>query len=249
MPQEPFFTILKNRGKVIISGPDRYTFLQGLITNDIYKLGEKKSLLYSCLLTPQGKFLYDFFISEEENNLILDCEGHERAENLEKVLSMYKLRANITFAHEKHTDVFAIFGAPRGLADPRHSEMGYRSFEKPENVEERSFDSWDVHRIKLCIPDGSRDMIQKNSTLLECHIDKLNGVSFDKGCYMGQELTARTHYRGLIKKHLYTVTPDMLDLDCLPAFGEPIERQGKIIGEMRSSCENIGLALLKDEAL
>src|SRR5262249_1470075 len=119
----------------------------------------------------------------------------------------------------------------------------WRSFEKPQNLEEKPFEVWDAHRIRLCIPDGSRDMIPGVSTLLECNIDRLNGVSWDKGCYMGQELTARMHYRGLAKKHLYAIQSD----HPLPAFGEEIRIDGQLIGEMRSSCGDVGLALLKDD--
>ena len=246
MTETPYFSTLKKRGQLKVSGDDRKSFLQGLISNDITLL-EQQDCIYTCLLTPQGKFLYDFFITESGNALYLDCEGSERAQNLAKLLMMYKLRADIDIEIIERIPVYAVFyNTEYGHKDPRHEEIGYRSFEKP-NLPEKNFDHWDKHRISLTIPDGSRDMILQKSTLLECHIDKLNGLSWDKGCYVGQELTARMHYRGLAKKHLYTVTAKDLELDELPSPGTTIEKGGITIGDMRSSCKNIGLALLKDE--
>lgn len=245
--QKPFFTTLKNRGQIIISGPDNRTFLQGLITNDIHKL-ETQPCLYACLLTPQGKFLFDFFITQQDSKLILDCEGGERLSALEKLLNMYRLRAEVEITSKDNTPVYAIIGTSDiGHPDPRHPDMGMRSFVRPDNIQKASFEEWDLHRIKLTIPDGSRDMIPQSSTLEEANMDRLNAIDYKKGCYLGQELTARMHYRGLGKKHLRTVTPEILDLPALPAPQATIEHNSQIIGEMRSSCERIGLALLKDK--
>lgn len=247
MTQSIHFTRLKNRGKIIISGADSRSFLQGLISNDIHLL-DRMPMIYSCLLTPQGKFLYDFFISVENDALILDCEGGERLQALTKLLSIYKLRANISIEMHDGLEVYAILSTQNdknisiGYPDPRHNKMGCRSYTLPALGNEVPFDVWDEHRIKLCVPDGSRDMIPNQSTLLECGIDKLNGVSYDKGCYMGQELTARTHYRGLIKKHLYVIQGKNL-----PPHGTALEIDGQVVGEMRSACNGYGLALLKDE--
>ncbi len=242
MAQQGFFTKLENRGIIGISGTDRRNFLQGLISNDIDLL-DKKPMIYACLLTPNGKFLHDFFIREENETILIDCEGGERTHDLAKRLNIYKLRAHVTIEAKTPASVYAVIGDPSvGLPDPRHPDMGTRTYIKPENLPEEPFSSWDIHRIKLCIPDGSRDMIPEKSTLLECGIDRLNGVSFEKGCYMGQELTARMHYRGLAKKQLSIVTGANL-----PASGEDLIQDGRKIGEMRSSCENHGLALLRKE--
>ncbi len=207
------------------------SFLQSLISNDITLL-EQQDCVYSCFLTPQGKFLYDFFITETKDDaLLLDCEGGERLQSLTKLLSMYKLRADVTIETKDNIDVYTIIGAEHGTKDPRHPDIGYRSFQKPEGLNEKPFEEWDKYRITLTIPDGSRDMIPNKSTLSEGNIDKLNGLSYDKGCYIGQELTARMHYRGLAKKHLQTVK-----LDALPDKAE-----------LRSSCGDIGVALIKNK--
>ena len=160
---------------------------------------------------------------------------------------MYKLRSNVQLSVEEENEVYAIISAERpgngALPDPRHNHMGYRSFMQPEKIEEAAFDVWDRHRIRLCVPDGSRDMQLEKSTLLESNIDKLNGLSFKKGCYMGQEITARMHFRGLAKKHLYAVESD----GPLPHADETIIVNEKLAGAMRSSNGHIGIALLKDD--
>lgn len=229
MTQTPFYTKLKKRGKIVVSGVDRIDFLQSLISNDVTLL-DQQDCVYSCLLTPQGKFIYDFFITEiNGDSLLMDCEGGERLQSLAKLLGMYKLRADVTIELQDNSDVYAIIGAKYGTKDPRHPDMGYRSFEKPDGLEEKPFEEWDMHRISLTIPDGSRDMIPNKSTLSEGNIDKLNGLSYEKGCYIGQELTARMHYRGLAKKHLQTIK-----LDALPEKSE-----------LRSSCGDIGIVLVR----
>lgn len=225
MTETPYFTTLRNRGLITVSGADRRTFLQGLISNDIDLL-DKQPCVYACLLTAQGKFLHDFFITEKDDVLLLDCEGGARASDLAKRLSLYKLRARVEIQFLEENSVYTVIGKERGVPDPRHWNIGYRSFEKPEGMEERPFEAWDHHRILLTIPDGSRDMIVEQSTLLECNIDKLNGISFEKGCYIGQELTARMHYRALVKRRLQTVK--------LPYTGD---------GELRSTCGDVGIAL------
>lgn len=235
---KPFCVQLPARGLIHIEGEDRLSFLNALVSNDVAK-ADGTRLVYACLLTPQGKFLHDFFIHAGPEVLLLDCEGGARAQDLFTRLSRFRLRAKVKLSCEEQNAVYAVFGTTAyGLPDPRHDEMGYRSFEKPD-VPEENFDVWDAKRITLSIPDGSRDLELERSTLLEGHIDKLNGIDWAKGCYMGQELTARMHYRGLAKKHLYplritgTAPPPFTDLE-----------NG---AQMRSSCGDIGLALMKDD--
>jgi hypothetical protein len=251
MKMDAFFTKLPNRGLIQIEGKDRKSFLQALITNDVNKLAPGK-ILYACLLNAQGKFLHDMFIHETPDALLIDCEGGKRAQDLYKRLSMYRLRADVQISIEENHPVYAIvshqnlrisesqksayhseilkFGDSEILKDPRHPNMGYRSFEKPENLPEAPFETWDLHRIKLTIPDGSRDLIPDKSTMDEARMDQLNAIDYDKGCYVGQELTARMHYRGLGKKHLYTIkTSNYPDAD------------------LRSTCGDYAIALLRDE--
>lgn len=234
-----FYVTLPGRGLIHVEGEDRKTFLQGLITNDMETLAPGR-LLYACLLTPQGKFLHDFFVQEGNGVILLECEGGARAQDLFKRLNAHRLRAKVTLSVEETVPVYAVFGSEEGLPDPRHADMGRRSFEKPA-CEEQPFAVWDKHRIARGIPDGSRDMEIEKSTLLECNLDKMNAIDWNKGCYMGQELTARMHYRGLAKKHLYAV-------HIVGDTPVPFSDIGSI-GTMRSSCDDVGLALLRDDKI
>ena len=272
------FVKLENRGLIHVEGKDRHDFLQGLITNDMGKLAPGRAL-YACLLTPQGKFLHDFFISEGEDFILLECEGGDRARDLYERLNKYRLRADVQISVEEAVPVYVILptssfrrkpessrdeeqdpGFRRddngaGYPDPRDPEMGYRSFEKPDGLEDRPFEDWDKHRISLGIPDGSRDLIPEKSTMDEGRIDQFNGVDYEKGCYVGQELTARMHYRGLGKKHLASVTfkPSLRANESernnpenwIATSASPPRNDIKII-ELRSSCGDIGLALVKN---
>ncbi|HPD83532.1 MAG: folate-binding protein [Alphaproteobacteria bacterium] len=242
---KPFYVPLPHRGLINIEGEDRLSFLQGLISQNIMRL-ENSHILYGCLLTPQGKFLHDFFLHHGDEFILIDCEGGHRAEDLYNRLNKYRLRARVQISLEPHHAVYSLFNADEGLPDPRHFKMGSRSFEKPQDMEAESFEEWDMQRIILGIPDGSRDMEVERSTLLEMNIDKVNGVDFDKGCYMGQELTARMHHRNLGKKHLRVVK--FIKGSPPPPFSD-IEINGKVVGNMRSSCRDVGLAVVKDEDL
>ncbi|MDH5723334.1 MAG: folate-binding protein [Alphaproteobacteria bacterium] len=247
------FVKLKNRALIHLEGLDRHHFLQGLVTNDIDKL-TPTTPLYACLLTPQGKFLYDFFIYEGDDFTLLDCEGGARAESLYKRLNMYRLRMDVQISIEDNVPVYAVFGKAIGLPDPRHEALGYRSFEKPDLPEE-PFETWDKKRIELCVPDGSRDLVPEKSTMDEGNMDGLNAISYDKGCYVGQEITARMHYRGLGKKHLQTVylSSRAQPRDLNPSQNEQIPplltvgRDDNDI-ELRSSCGDMGIALVRRNA-
>ena len=241
-----FFVTLKNRGLIHLEGTERHEFLQGLITNDMGKLSAATPL-YACLLNAQGKFLHDFFVIEGDGFTLLDCEGGQRAKDLYKRLSMYRLRKDVQISVEEDNDVYAMFGSNEGLPDPRHKEMGNRSFEKP-NLPEKPFEEWDKRRIALTIPDGSRDLIPEKSTMDEGNMDQLNAIDYDKGCYIGQELTARMHYRGLGKRKLATIklssfglTEGSHDEQKDPA----IKSQDDDILDVRSTCGDIGIALVK----
>lgn len=233
------------RGKIKIGGSDRLAFLQNLITNDVRLLSPAGSALYAAFLSPQGKFLHDFILTDDGAAATLDCEGGARAEDLVRKLKMYKLRSKIELAAEPDVTVFAGWGdaPPDAIADPRHPALGWRAASRPPGTEE-DFSVWDEKRIRLGVPDGSRDMEVDRDTPLECNFDRLNGVSFDKGCYVGQEITARMHLRHIIKKHLAAVECD----GPVPAPGTDIHVNGQMAGQMRSGCGRIGIAMIRDDA-
>jgi len=241
---------LHNRGVIRISGEDRRTFLQGLISNDI-ELCTPQQPIYAALLTPQGKFLHDMFIIDTGDVFLVDCES-ARADNLIKRLGMYKLRAKVTLENVcAQYEVWAGWGtnaAPQPwYVDPRLAALGFRAIAQKEThpapIQHAEFETYDAHRLALGIPDGSRDMIVEKSTLVECNLDMLNAISWTKGCYMGQELTARMHYRGLAKKRLFPVKIE----GPAPSFGSLLEWDKDEAGEMRSAHESNGLALLNIE--
>jgi len=239
---QPSFVTMKNRGLIHVEGTDRYDFLQGLISNDVHKL-ERDKIIYACLLTPQGKFLHDFFVIEGDGFLLIDCEGGARADDLYNRFNKYRLRSDVFLSVEEEHPVYAVMGeSDLGLVDPRHFKMGRRVFEKPD-LPEAEFSEWDLERIMLGIADGSRDMEVERSTLLECNVHKFNGVDWEKGCYMGQELTARMYHRSLGKKSLRTIK----SAAPFPAPFTDIYAGEMLIGNMRSSCGDIGLAVLKND--
>lgn len=246
------YTSLPNRGVLWIEGEDRLTFLQGLISNDVNKITDKEAI-YAAFLTPQGKFLCDLFIIQAQDGLLVDVEK-DALSTFKKKLTMFKLRSKVSVkdVSEDYT-VMAAFGGEidqEGVfKDPRLETAGYRAIlangKNIDDASEVSFDEYDLHRIKLGLPDGGRDMKVDKSILLENGFDELNGVDWDKGCYMGQELTARTKYRALIKKRLFPVAIDGV----LPAPGTEILSDDKVVGEIHSGVGQHALATLKLHAL
>ena len=227
---------LPNRAVLRLSGPDRLTFLQGLVSNDVTKVAPGHAV-YSCLLTPQGKFLHDFFLIADSDSLLIECEADRRAD-LAQRLKMYRLRSKIEIAGADYA-VFAVLGALSKIAgaiaypDPRTLRLWEPAWLSSSDLEGSPlpFEAYDRLRISLAVPDGSRDMEVGKAILLENNIDLLNGVAWDKGCYTGQELTARTHYRGLIKKRLVPVHI----AGAVPPVGTPLIENGVEVGEMRGA--------------
>ncbi len=216
------FVTFPERGIVNVDGNDAHDFLQNIISNDLDLLNSQQNI-HACLLTPQGKFLHDFYVTKTDTGYALDCEGGERTKDLARRLSIYKLRSQITISSDDQVTIYA--------------HDANRSREKPiaPDLHELSIEEWDISRIKQAIPDGSRDAEIGVSTLAELNLDHI-AVSYTKGCYIGQELVARMHNRNLGKKHLvaarFLTTP--------PDWGTEIENAGF----MRSSRGNVGLILM-----
>ena len=242
---------LSDRAVLTVSGDDRVSFLQGLVSNDVAGAVAGQAV-FAALLTPQGKWLADFFILADVDRLLLDCE-RALAPMLAQRLTRYRLRAKVTVA-PSDIHVYVAWGdAPEfgDLAivarDPRLPEAGWRVLSGavlPATVTATATD-WDAHRLRLGLPDGSRDLETDKTLLLEAGFEELNGVSWTKGCYMGQELTARTKYRGLLKRRLI---PVVIEGDP-PAPGTPVLRDGREVGTMRSSLGQRAIAQLRLDAL
>jgi hypothetical protein len=263
----------ESRGVLRVDGDDRCSFLQGLVSNDVTKVAAGRAV-YAALLTPQGKFLHDFFIAEIGDALYLDCEAARR-DDLRRRLSVYKLRAKVALSDA--TDAYAVallFGpeaatacglpgepgraAPWGggtvYVDPRLGGLGARAILPRGQAEARLIEAgfaagrladYERLRLSLGVPDGSRDLPVEKAILLENGFDELNGIDWAKGCYMGQELTARTRYRGLVRKRLLPVAID----GPVPPPGTPVMLGDKEAGEMRSAVDGLGLALLRLDSL
>jgi hypothetical protein len=265
------YVMLADRGVLALHGGDTRAFLQGLISSDVAQIHENRAG-YGALLTPQGKFLFDFFIVQEADRLLLETEG-ARLDQLLRRLLMYRLRSKVDL--EDISARFAVAaligeavaglldlpehpGAARVLdqglvfVDPRLAGLGARALLPSDrarallaelDLEEVERAAYERLRLTLGVPDGSRDLVVEKATLLESGFEELNGVDFAKGCFVGQELTARMKYRGLVRKRLMPVT-----------FAGPPPPPGTIIrlgereaGEMRSGIDGQGLALLRLE--
>jgi tRNA-modifying protein YgfZ len=266
------FVVLEQRGALAVSGPDRRSFLQGLVSNDVEKVAPDRAV-YAALLTAQGKYLHDFIMVAHGEAILLDCEV-ARLADLKRRLSMYRLRAKVVIEERSELAVAVVFGdealsvlslpeepgAARTegdgtvMVDPRLAELGARAMLPGHEIHaalagrglaEADFATYDRDRLALGVPDGSRDMVVEKSILLESGFEELHGVDWQKGCYIGQELTARTKYRGLIKKRLFPVTIE----GAAPEPGTMVMLDGHEAGEMRSSRDGIGLALLRLEAV
>jgi tRNA-modifying protein YgfZ len=238
---------LTARSVVEVTGADRVTFLQGLVSNDVGQAAPGRAI-WAALLTPQGKWTADFFIFSDGERLLLDCEAAQAMQLIQR-LSRYRLRAAVGLAETPLVVHVAWSGpppeAPIVAPDPRLEEAGWRLL-SPAPLETNATEAdWDLHRLELGLPDGSRDLEAEKSVLLEAGFDELNGVSWTKGCYMGQELTARTRYRGLIKRRLVPVMAE----GALPPPGTPVMLDGREVGAVRSSHDTLGLATLRLDAI
>lgn len=273
MTAKPSYCLLAERGVLAVSGDDRRAFLQGLISNDIQKVGPRR-VIHAAMLTPQGKYLHDFFVAEVADELLLDSEA-ARLDDLKRRLGLYRLRSKVGIERRDAAwlvaaafgdDALATLGLPAeagaarpfagGIAcvDPRLPALGARLIIARTEGESAlvtagmavaSRDIYERLRLSHGIPDGSRDLKVEDSILLENGFEELNGVDFAKGCYMGQELTARTKYRGLVKKRLLPV-----DIEGpTPPAGTPLLFEGHDVGEMRSALDGLGLALVRLDVL
>ncbi len=238
---------LPNRAVLAVTGEDRVAFLQGLVSNDV-ALAAPGRAVWAALLTPQGKWLADFFVLSDGERLLLDCEAAQ-APDLARRLLRYRLRASATI-DPAPLAVHAAWNEPppesaTTAPDPRLPNAGWRVL-APAPLAPPDDGAWDTHRLRLGLPDGSRDMEPEKSVLLEAGFDELSGVSWTKGCYMGQELTARTRYRGLLKRRLVPVEATGTSL---PPPGTPVLRDGMEVGTLRSGRGGLGLALVRLDAL
>lgn len=217
-----------------ITGGDAEHFLQGLVTNDVTKLAEGP--VYTALLTPQGKYIADFILFRRGKAIMLDVD-RTLAEDLAKRLKMYKLRSDVTI---EETDLKVYRGtgpAPEGaLPDPRHPELGWRLYGAEEGDDGTDFDAI---RVAHCIPETGVELTP-DTFILEAGFGRLNGVDFRKGCYVGQEVTARMKHKTELNKGLVPVK-----VDGTAPVGTEITADGKPAGTLFTQAEGRGIAYLR----
>lgn len=231
---------LTDRAVFSLTGPEARPFLQGLITNDVDKLAPEQPL-YAALLTPQGKVLFDFLIFERDGALLFDCRRTVR-DALVKRLSLYKLRAKVELASRDDLGVFRDDG---GVADPRLPELGGRLI-APRSGAPSGTDAYQAQRLALGVPEGD-DFGSDRMFALDADLDELHGVSFDKGCYVGQELTARMKHRGKDRKRLLPITH--ADGGDLPGAGMAVMAGAHEIATITSTYGARGFALTRLDRL
>lgn len=256
---------LNDRAVLRLSGEDAPAFLQGLITNDIEKATPAQSI-WAALLSPQGKYLFDFFIVKTDEGYLLDTNA-ARADELIKKFSAYKLRSKVVIErtnlevhvllNEAAHENVSLPGTPGAanrfegmpvFVDPRWTPLGVRILSEgapslPFPTLAATRENYERLRLMHGIPEGSEDAIVDRTIILENGYDVLGAIDYKKGCYVGQEVIARTTHRGVVRKHLFFVEADAN----LPALGTEITAGGTPIGEMRSSCGHVGLAIIRIE--
>ncbi len=226
---------MPNRRILRFGGADTDSFLQGLVTNDI--AGLEAGIVYAALLTPQGKYLADFFLVRDGDSVLLDV-AEELAGGLAKRLGMYKLRADVTIEDSGLNLQRGTGPAPQGaLPDPRHPDMGWRAYSTDPEGDDGT--DWDAIRVRHCIPETAIELTP-DSYILESGFEALNGVDFKKGCYVGQEVTARMKHKTELRKGLRSVR-----VDGTAPVGTEILADGKPAGTLFTQSNGKAIAYLR----
>ncbi|MFX0544993.1 YgfZ/GcvT domain-containing protein [Roseovarius sp. S1116L3] len=217
-----------------ITGADAQSFLQGLVTNDVAKASQ--GLVYTAMLTPQGKYLADFFVFERDGILHLDV-AEDIAPGLIQRLNMYRLRADVAITQTDLQMRRGIGPVPEGaLADPRHPALGWRLY-GTEGGDDGT--DWEAIRVAHCIPETGIELTP-DTFILEAGFERLNGVDFRKGCYVGQEVTARMKHKTELRKGLAIVAIEGAAPD-----GTPITSEGKPVGTLHTRSGDRAIAYLR----
>lgn len=225
-----------DRTVLTISGADRNKFLHGLVTHDVGDPGT--GLVYSALLTAQGKYLADFFLLNRGDDILLDVKT-DLAPGLAQRLGMYRLRADVAIEDSGLSVIRGLGDAAEGAwPDPRHPALGWRRYGGEGG--DPTID-WDAIRVAACVPETGVELISNDSYILEMGFDRLHGVDHRKGCYVGQEVTARMKHKTELRKGLVTVT-----VAGTAAPGTPIEDDGgRAVGTLYTQSGGVALAYLR----
>lgn len=220
-----------------ITGADALTFLQGLTSNDVLPLGKAPGIVWTALLTPQGKYLADFFVVNTGDKLLLDIKDSLADATLRR-LTMYKLRSDVTFTPCDLAVTRGLDLVPAGaLADPRHPALGWRTYGSAGTDPQIE---WDAIRVAHVIPESGVELIPDDSYLLEHGFERLNGVNFRKGCYVGQEVTARMKHKTELRKGLVQVA-----ITGAAPIGTDVTVGDKVVGRLFTQSGGKALAHLR----
>jgi tRNA-modifying protein YgfZ len=220
-----------------VTGKDALPFLQGLVSNDVLPLGHGPGIVWTALLTPQGKYLADFFVISTGDRLLIDI-ADKLAETTLRRLLMYRLRADVQITPGDMPVTRGLGDTPRNaFTDPRHAAMGWRAYGLPGTPP--AID-WDAIRVAHLIPETGRELIPYDSYLLEMGFERLHGVDFRKGCYVGQEVTARMKHKTELRKGLARVR-----IDGTAQEGDAIMADGKPVGVLHTIAGDHALAYLR----
>ncbi len=241
--------LLPDRALVAVTGPDATALLQGVLTCNVETLQAGEARL-GALLTPQGKVLFDFLVSRIPDGFRFDVRG-DRAADLAKRLSLYRLRAQAAIAADPTVAVAAAWdgaapAAAEAVADSRHADLGARLYaaEGAFSADAAEAD-YHAHRIALGIPEGGRDYAFGDAFPHEALMDQLGGVDFRKGCYVGQEVVSRMQHRGTARTRILAAAYP----DGIPEPGTGIAAGGKVLGTTGSAAGGRGLALVRLDRL
>lgn len=225
------------RTLIRVTGGDARDFLQGLVTNDVGKIDEGP--VYAALLSPQGKYLADFFILRGPDGAVDLDVASSLAPGLIQRLSMYKLRADVHLAEVSDLSLHRGLGTPPadGWADPRHPDLGWRAWRSAAPAADDT--DWDALRIALMVPETGVELTP-DSFILEHNFEAINGVDFRKGCYVGQEVTARMKHKTELRKGLARVR-----VSGQAATGDEIVSGEKTVGQLLSRSGSEALAYLR----
>jgi tRNA-modifying protein YgfZ len=216
------------------TGKDALHFLQGLTTNDLSRIN--RELVYTAMLTPQGKYIADFFLLAEGDVILLDVAA-DIGPALVQRLGMYKLRADVQIEEASLRVKRGTGPAPEGaLPDPRHPDLGWRLYGETEGDDGTD---WDRVRVAHCIPETGIELTSE-TYILEAGFERLNGVDFRKGCYVGQEVTARMKHKTELRKGLVRVK-----VDGIAPAGTEITAEGKAAGTLFTQSNGYGIAYLR----
>lgn len=227
-----------------VTGRDRISFLQGLVSNDLLPLERAPGIVWAALLTPQGKYLADFFVvrPDEGDGLLIDIATALAAPTLRR-LGMYRLRADVQFSPSPLQVCRGLGTPPAGaLPDPRHPALGWRMWtEAPCGAPQID---WQAIRVEHCIPESGLELVPDETYLLEAGFERLHGVDFRKGCYVGQEVTARMKHKTELRKGL-----SVLAIDGAAPVGTQILSDGKEVGTLFTQSHGKAIAHVRHDRL